>query len=268
VLTALGPADLVAASLAFHLEAGVDLVVVPEGIVPDGIPGADVRAVLDPYVAAGTVRPATSALPTDGWLLTGSAHELWWPRASSLEAVLTAVPPGVAAVDALVRRLVPAPDDGRPLLERTVARVAAPAFPGDGLSVDERRRTVRRLGVAEPGDADARRAPRGWCPIEVLSVAPDGVSETTRLVQDTRLRDAVRAIGAGARPDFHRPTIDEDADFGVEVASLLEAEVVASRQRIDDLERRLVEREQARPAARLRAAARRAARAVGRRGDP
>ncbi len=262
MLTGLGPADVVSASLAFHLEAGVDLI-----LVPSDPPGDDVQALLAQHAAAGAVRPvASGSLPTDGWLLTGSVHEFWWPRGSSLAAVLAAVPPGVEAVDALVRRLVPSPDDGRPLVERTVARVAAPAFPGDGLSVDERRRTVRRLVSAETGGASSRPALRGWCPIEVLSLAPCDVAEPVRLVEDTRLRDALRAVGAGARPTFRRPTVEEDADFGVEVAALIEAEVIAARHRIDDLERRLVMREQARPAARVRAAARHVARRVGRGG--
>ncbi len=207
-----------------------------------------------------------AALPDDGWLLTGSVHEFWWPRGSSLSARARRRSAGVRAVDALVRLLVTSPDDGRPLLERTVARVGHPpsrvtASRSSSAAVSSAGSEPRR-----PVTRSTRRALRGWCPIEVLSVAPDDVTEPARLVEDTRLRDALRAIGAGARPDFRRPTVDEDADFGIEVAALLEADVVAARQRIDDLERRLVELEQARPAARIRAAARRAARGVRRRG--
>ncbi len=60
-----------------------------------------------------------------------------------------------------------------------------------------------------------------------------------RLVVDTRLRDALRAIAAGETPAFRVPTLVEDAEYAVEAAVLGEADVVRLQRRLDELERRL-----------------------------
>ena len=60
-----------------------------------------------------------------------------------------------------------------------------------------------------------------------------------RLVVDTRLRDALRAIAAGEEPDFPLPTLVEDAEYAVEAAALGEEDVVRLQRRLDELERRL-----------------------------
>jgi hypothetical protein len=60
-----------------------------------------------------------------------------------------------------------------------------------------------------------------------------------RLVVDTRLRDALRAIAAGGTPMFPVPTLVEDAEYAVEAAVLGEADVVRLQRRLDELERRL-----------------------------
>ena len=60
-----------------------------------------------------------------------------------------------------------------------------------------------------------------------------------RLVVDTRLRDALRAIAAGEKPAFPLPTLVEDAEYAVEAAVLGEADVVRLQRRLDELERRL-----------------------------
>ena len=65
-----------------------------------------------------------------------------------------------------------------------------------------------------------------------------GVAEG-RLVVDTRLRDALRAIAAGETPAFRVPTLVEDAEYAVEAAVLGEADVVRLQRRLDELERRL-----------------------------
>jgi len=65
-----------------------------------------------------------------------------------------------------------------------------------------------------------------------------------RLVDDTRLRDALRAKAAGAEPAFVIPTLVEDAEYAVEAAVLGEADVVRLQRRLDELENRLVTVEQ------------------------
>jgi hypothetical protein len=64
-------------------------------------------------------------------------------------------------------------------------------------------------------------------------------SEDGRLVVDTRLRDALRAISAGQAPAFPVPTLVEDAEYAVEAAVLGEADVVRLQRRLDELEARL-----------------------------
>ena len=71
-----------------------------------------------------------------------------------------------------------------------------------------------------------------------------------RLVVDTRLRDALRAVAAGERPTFPIPTLVEDAEYAVEAAVLGEADVVRLQRRLDELEKRLHTLE-ARPATRV-----------------
>jgi hypothetical protein len=61
-----------------------------------------------------------------------------------------------------------------------------------------------------------------------------------RLVVDTRLRDALRALEAGERPVFPIPTLVEDAEYAVEAAVLGEADVVRLQRRLDELENRLL----------------------------
>jgi hypothetical protein len=60
------------------------------------------------------------------------------------------------------------------------------------------------------------------------------------LVIDTRLRDALRAIGDGEQPTFPRPNVVDEAAYAVDVAALGEADVVRLQRRLDTLEQRLI----------------------------
>ena len=60
------------------------------------------------------------------------------------------------------------------------------------------------------------------------------------LVIDSRLRDALRALRAGERLRFPRPTVVDEAAYAVDVAALGEADVVRLQRRLDTLEQRLV----------------------------
>jgi hypothetical protein len=62
-----------------------------------------------------------------------------------------------------------------------------------------------------------------------------------RLVVDSRLRDALRLIGAGdaASLEFPTPTLVDEATYAVEAATLGEADVVRLQRRLDTLEERL-----------------------------
>jgi len=63
---------------------------------------------------------------------------------------------------------------------------------------------------------------------------------TGRLVEDTRLRDALRQLDSSGGPlTFPLPTLVEDATYAVEAAVLGEADVVRLQRRLDTLEHRL-----------------------------
>jgi Glycosyl transferase family 2 len=76
-----------------------------------------------------------------------------------------------------------------------------------------------------------------------LVVSDEEVAEgvaTGRLVEDTRLRDALRQLDTSGGPlVFPLPTLVEDATYAVEAAVLGEADVVRLQRRLDTLERRL-----------------------------
>ena len=59
------------------------------------------------------------------------------------------------------------------------------------------------------------------------------------LAEDTRLRDALRAIAAEQPVAFPRQTAAEDASFAVDAAVLGEADLVRVRRRLDELEVRV-----------------------------
>lgn len=105
-----------------------------------------------------------------------------------------------------------------------------------------------------------------------------GVAEG-RLVVDTRLRDALRAVradgdagGAYALPsqapalEFPTPTLVDDAEYAVEAAVLGEADVVRLQRRLDTLERRLATIELRLPNRLYRRLSGTAKRVLGRRG--
>ena len=70
------------------------------------------------------------------------------------------------------------------------------------------------------------------------------------LVEDTRMRDALRAIASGAALAFPRATAADDASFAVDAAVLGEADLVRVRRRLDELGQRVAALE-SRPAVRL-----------------
>jgi len=59
------------------------------------------------------------------------------------------------------------------------------------------------------------------------------------LVEDMRIRDALRALGEGRPLAFPRPTAAEDAAFAVDAAVLGEGDLIRVRRRIDELGQRV-----------------------------
>ncbi len=85
------------------------------------------------------------------------------------------------------------------------------------------------------------------------------------LVEDTRLRDALRRVGKREPLDFPRPTAADDAAFALDAAVLGEADLVRVRRRLDELALRVGKLE-SRPVARAGSRLRSLALRLGRKG--
>jgi len=230
-----GAAEIVDAQIAFHLHAGVDVV------VAEGRRDPDVTEVLEAYRREGhlhLLEAPADALPlpdrvTDmarlaaaklgaDWVINASDAEFWWPRGGTLAEVLAAVPRRYGIVRAMPRYFVPVAADGSSLAERSTVRRSTAA-----LVTSRGGRASECLGVVHIGDPDvvvgSGGAPAGsslvalraWYPIEVLRLpcgdsgealdsasVSRGLADGT-LVVDVRLRDALRKLRL---PDLQRPS--------------------------------------------------------------
>jgi hypothetical protein len=183
-------ADILDANLAFHLNAGVDLVVATDHRSQDGT-----TEILESYADDGYVHlikeagdefrqpefvtrmahTAATELGAD-WILHADADEFWWPRGSSLKQVLEAVPMRYGIVRGLMRHFVPRPDDGSFFAERMDVSLAGTAPINDPSSrfrptvkVGHRGDPAIRIGLGNHSATSERLVPmRGWCPLEVL----------------------------------------------------------------------------------------------------
>jgi hypothetical protein len=182
-------ADIVEAHLAYHLNAGVDVVIATDHRSSDGT-----TEILESYARRGYVdlirrederirqsewvthmaRLAATEHAAD-WVINSDADEFWWPRESSLKEVLAAVPSGYGVVSAVSRPFVPrsgsewfaermtarltltAPLNDPATPYRHVAKVAHRADP----RVVVQQGNHRVSGLADPELT-------GWSPLEVL----------------------------------------------------------------------------------------------------
>jgi hypothetical protein len=314
-------ADVIDAQVAFHLNAGADVVIATDNNSQDGT-----TEILEAYERDGVLhlirepaeglrqgewvtRMARLAAVEHGadWVVNTDADEFWWPRGGSLKEVLGAVPEEYGIVQAFWRSFVPRPDDGASFAERMTARLAQHAPINDPTSFY---RPV--IKVAHRGDPDVVVA-RGnhalgssrfatlttWHPIEVLHFPLRSRAQWIRKVQlqgeaftkhiersgtgyhlkgydallggrieqqhaslvvddaalergldegslviDTRLRDALRALGEGKPLRFPLPTPAEDAAYAGEAEALNEAYAVRVQRRLDAIEQRLLSLEE------------------------
>jgi glycosyl transferase family 2 len=183
-------ADIVDAQIAFHLAAGVDLVIATDNLSTDGT-----TEILERYEQGGRLhliredgddmrqdewvtRMARLAASEHGadWVINSDADEFWWPRAGSLKDVLGTVPERYGIIRGCWRHFVPRPDDGRSFAERMTIRLSAPAHPGDKRTIFHAHQKVahraREDVEIERGNHNASSPGleplRGWHPIEVL----------------------------------------------------------------------------------------------------
>jgi hypothetical protein len=264
-------AELLDAQLAFHLNAGVDVV------IAHGAERADaIDEMLESYERSGHVRRASGSLTELGrlavaeygaeWVFSSSPDEFWWPRGESLKDVLAVVPPRYAVVQALVREFGgPRGATGFFAEDRTLR---ASLLDAERSSQEPLTRMLRPVYRATPRieiDADdwtlgGRRVPlRAWYPIEVLRFATPPAVATGALVEDARLRDALRALrekpdsaeggryvlpvdGVG-RIAFPVPNVVDDASYAIECAAVGEVDLVSLDRQIRELEARITELE-------------------------
>lgn len=278
-----GEADVLDAQLAFHLNAGVDVV------LADGAGAGDEAAgVLEDYAREGHVRPVrldaggeeerrtclvrlAAAEHGAEWVIDADPGEFWFPRAESLKDALLAIPFRYGVVQALVRALVARPE-GRPLEECVTVRRPVPSGPDRpslGQALRPLYRAHDRLELVPRGNAaEAWRVPlRGWYPIEVFALPGPGAGvgldddevarglEDGSLVADARLVDALRSLRERAEPGYAYarpgagklrlpvPTVVDDAQYAIECAAVGEVDFGPLEEHIADLERRLAELE-------------------------
>jgi hypothetical protein len=182
--------DIVEQHLAFHLAAGVDLVIVTDHASTDGTSEVlarheregSVRVIHEPdgpfRQREWVTRMARLAATEHGadWVLSSDADEFWWPRGGSLDEVLGSIPRRYGLVQSFVRHFVPVADDGRPFEERMTLRLAAQAPINDPRSPWRPFRKVVYRGHPSAEVVEGSHsvtgtdfvAMRGWYPLEVL----------------------------------------------------------------------------------------------------
>src|SRR5712691_7601682 len=129
-------ADIIEASLTFHLNAGVDLVIATDNCSDDGT-----TEILESYARDGVVhlirdpdrhisqiegathmaRLAATSFRAD-WVINSDGDEFWWPRGGTLKEVLAAVPSRFGSVRGMWRHFVPRADGEGFFAERMIVR--------------------------------------------------------------------------------------------------------------------------------------------------
>jgi hypothetical protein len=244
--------DVVDAWLAFHLNAGADLVIATDNLSQDGT-----TEVLEEYARSGQVhlirepgedlrqdewvtRMARLAATDYGadWVINSDADEFWWPRGASLGEVLAGVPPRYGTVGAFLRVFCPRPGDER-FADRMTVRFSALAPINDPASLYKPIRKVLHRGhpeirVSRGNHAliDSPFAPlRGWFPIECFhfplrseaqcahkaKLQGEAFSKHIARPPTAYHADMFSALGTGRIGDYYEALVvsDEELERGV-----------------------------------------------------
>jgi hypothetical protein len=242
-LRARDEADLVAAHVDFHLNAGVDFVVAIDHRSEDGtaeiLDSFEQQGVLHLIREGGTAmqegdwathmaRLAATEFGAD-WVISSDADEFWWPRGNSLKEVLASVPARYGIVNALLRQFVPRPDDGSFFADRMVARVSGSAPINDPTSLF--RPNLKAVHRADPNVTLSAGAHtllgsslvpmRGWYPIEFLHFPIRSLEQCERKYRNLRdslgesrnayYEDVYRARQEGRFADWYEAQVIDDA---------------------------------------------------------
>jgi hypothetical protein len=226
------------ANVAFHLAAGVDLVL---AAVRDDRVAAALQSFGDRVrverggenseLRTGLARRALADHGAD-WVISADASEYWWPRGENLKEVLAPIPERYTIVQGLRREFPAGKSTRRSSPEDGKGAVLRPVFRADPAVV-----------VSDDGVVSLPRSVplRAWYPIEVMYFGPEAKShEDGALVEDTRLNDALRSIRNGEVPlTFRVPDIVEDARYAVECAAVGEVDLPRLEQYVTELEQRI-----------------------------
>jgi len=186
-LLARDEADIVDAQVAFHLHAGVDVVVATDNRSEDGT-----REVFERYERDGVLhllseggddyrqsewvtrmaRFAADELGAD-WVLNADADEFWWPRASNLKEILAAIPARFGVVRGAWRNFVPRPETQPFFADRMIVRHCRPTYLDDPMAtvfkaVHRATPDVRVGRGNHEAFAEGLVPLRGWYPIEIF----------------------------------------------------------------------------------------------------
>jgi hypothetical protein len=211
--------DILDAQIAFHLNAGVDLVVAIDNASRDGS-----TEILEAYARSGHLhlirddgdmhqgrwvtglaRLAATDFGAD-WIINSDVDGFWWPRGGTLKEVFAAVPPRFGGVRAMVRNFAPRPEGEPFFAERMTVRVCNP---GDSSNspYSPRFQTAHRgdpeVVVSEGAHhayGDGLTPLRGWYPIDMLHFPVRSVWQAERKL----LRWRELLILAGQEADSFR----------------------------------------------------------------
>jgi Glycosyl transferase family 2 len=256
-------ADVIDAHLAYHLAAGVDLVIATDHRSSDGT-----TEVLESYAREGFVRLVRrdderieqSAWMTQmareaaeqgaDWVLNSDADEFWWPAAPSLKDALAAVPPTHGVVYAISRVFLPRPGTG-PFQERMTVRLELPAPINDPAT--PYRHVAKVAHRAHPGAVVMQgnhrveglpyRDLRGWSPLELLHFPLRSPEQAAAKHLNTRTAWEVNLRGdlaqAGRTSDYYDGLVLDDAAVarGLAEGSLVEDSRLRDALRTGRLER-------------------------------
>ncbi len=250
-LLARDEADVVDAQIAYHLDAGVDVVVATDNRSEDAT-----TEILERYVREGHLhlirepgddlrqtewvtrmaRLAASDLGAD-WVINTDADEFWHPIGGDFHALFAAIPQSFGVIRGAWRNFVPRPDDDRVFAERMTVRFCRPGFHAHPMSTHfksaHRARPDVRVGRGNHEAFAVGLVPlRGWHPIEILHFPVRSYEQcirkyVTQFVALERnaekgipehMAAAYRAYQAGRLEDFYRPLVIDDERLSVGLA--------------------------------------------------